>query len=170
MSVPPNLFAFTIVLEHPFLSETTTYKVRVHINGPNIVVAIDDALGKAVCHPDDTFDIRAGVPLALKRALKPYIEGEHRAAFRRAFYQHFPQAHPHYKTCKTHPYPGYRWCHSCVTEGHGQPGIRAFLEPGAPPYDLQKPRPPISPRSEHQFDTGERGSRWPTTNPKGTTT
>ena len=169
MSVPPNILAFEITVPHRGRTFKTYYRVMVHIDGRNTAVVIGAALGKAACHPDDTPDIRAGVPLALKRALKE-VDGEYRKAFRRAFYQHFPQAHPHYKTCKEHPYPGYRWCVGCVTEGHGQPGIRAFLEPGAPPYDLQKPRPPISPRPEHQFDTGERGSRWPNTNPKGTTT
>ena len=53
------------------------------------------AAGAASCAPGDEFDIRVGVPLALKRALSQ-IKNVNRKAIIREFFRQWPQAHPQY--------------------------------------------------------------------------
>jgi hypothetical protein len=57
--------------------------------------------GLALCAPDDTFDIRVGVPLALKRALHQ-IPNSNRPAVMREFFRQWPEAHPEYKRAVTY--------------------------------------------------------------------
>lgn len=55
--------------------------------------------GSARLHPDDRFDWKIGVGVALTRALK-LVQGTTRAwrrAMRRGFYQAWPEAHPEYR-------------------------------------------------------------------------
>lgn len=58
--------------------------------------------GEADCSPEDTFDIRIGVPLALKRALGK-IPGADRKKLMREFFRAWPEAHPEYRQPKAKP-------------------------------------------------------------------
>lgn len=58
--------------------------------------------GVAICAREDEFDIRVGVPLALKRALSQ-VKKVNRRAVTRAFFQQWKEAHPHYQLRKYRP-------------------------------------------------------------------
>lgn len=60
------------------------------------------AAGAASCAPGDEFDIRVGVPLALKRALSQ-IKKVNRKAVTRQFFRQWKEAHPHYQLRKYRP-------------------------------------------------------------------
>jgi hypothetical protein len=59
----------------------------------------DTGVGWAFCAPDDAYDIRVGVPLALKRALHQ-IKDSNRSAVKREFFRLWPEAHPGYRVPK----------------------------------------------------------------------
>lgn len=96
-------------------------------DGRVVTVVVSGHIGTAVCSPDDKFDLRVGVPLALKRVLH-YIQGVNRPRFTREFFRLWPEAHPHFKWCPEHPFPGYKWCGRCAGT-HRIPGIYPVVIP-----------------------------------------
>lgn len=51
--------------------------------------------GQSLCAPEDDYDIRVGVPLALKRALRQ-LKGVNRPVITRGFFREWPEAHPEF--------------------------------------------------------------------------
>jgi len=56
-------------------------------------------IGTAMRSPEDEFDLRVGVPLALKRALGKIVAVD-RLALTKRFFRQWPEAHPEYKQAK----------------------------------------------------------------------
>lgn len=70
--------------------------IAVRLPTPDGLTAVHSGVGMSSCAPEDYFDIRVGVPLALRRALNQ-VKGVNRPAFTREFFRQWKEAHPSYK-------------------------------------------------------------------------